>query len=208
MGRKFAFLPLVALTAVVLLLAANANAIPWYKQDPAIKPGIPDFDDPDGRGGVECAEIAAANVISYWDSHGLPNLVADGTTPGQLMKDLINYDVRSDMKRGLKKYFKDKGYNNLVLIRDIKPTWNNVIDELKKCEMLTLSFVWYRWGHVVTVAGWDETPSKQLGFHDPNDPAHLNGADYTYSKDNTDFYKVELSNGFFHSNIKAMIRSM
>lgn len=190
----------------IFLSITNSFATPWYSQDPAIQPGVPDYTPSQESidAGVVCGEVAAANVVSYFDSHGFPNLVPDGKTPDNLMQDLINYDVRSDPETGLKKYFKDKGYgNDKIKIKNLSPTWDNIIKELKAGELLILGFTWggtLPRAHVVNIVGWDETPSKQLGFHDMNNPLNPNlrgnppTNDYQYSSGNTDFYKIDVTN--------------
>ena len=95
--RKSRVIKTLCITAIfVSLSAANAGADPtWYDGNPAVKPGIPDIGwvstDPNLTAGGYCGYVAAANVITYWDNHGLGNLVGDGRTADQLMSDLIPY---------------------------------------------------------------------------------------------------------------------
>lgn len=169
---------------VVCLSAAETNANPaWYNDNPAVKPGIPDIGwvstDPllVGHGGY-CGYVAAANVITYWDSHGLSNLVEDGRTADQLMSDLIPYLYQAgtihgtscdELETGLRSYFTDKGYGWMAIKQYNPPNISQSLIEweLKKCEQVIVGTE----THWLTAAGWwyeEDTMETWLGFYDPN----------------------------------------
>ena len=136
-------LALVCFFSVCQIAIANS----WYDQNPAIKPGIPDtgwvFDDPDlddpdlTTGDGYCGYVAATNILRYWDSHGLPNLIPDSVTDDQLMTTLkgsltpgdptyLRYLYQTgtipgtscnEIENGLRNYFDDRGYGQIAIIK-------------------------------------------------------------------------------------------
>ena len=167
---------------IVAIFVSGANAIPWYEQNPAIKPGIPDFDWPDPIGNVGCGHVAAANVLWYWDSHGFSNLV-DGKPEGNSFPSLMgalnkpkylgsdDYVSIQEMDKGIEKWFRDK---NVELSKSVQgtttrpgdvPTWDFYQQQLRKCEVL-LVLIENGDGHWLTGVGWKD--NNKFIFHDPN----------------------------------------
>ena len=207
-------------TIFVSLLAASASADPtWYDQNPAVKPGIPDIGwvstDPKLTTGCGyCGYVAAANVITYWDSHGLGNLVPDGATADQLMSNLIGslnptdptyhkylYQTGTicgtscdELESGLRNYFKDKGYGWMVIKQYNSPNINLTLieSELKKCEQVIIGPGALALEHWMTAVGWyDLYGDHWLAVHDPN-PLQPGGANLGGAED---YYKTVTNHG-------------
>ena len=179
MHKKHVFVLLVV-PLIVAIFVSGANAIPWYEQNPAIKPGIPDFDFPN-IGNVGCGHVAAANVLWYWDSHGFSNLV-DGKPEGnsfpKLMKDLTDkrylgsddYVKIEEMYKGIENWFRDKNVELSISVQGTTPrpgdvpTWDFYQQQLRKCEV-PLVLIENGEGHWLTGVGWKD--NNKFIFHDP-----------------------------------------
>jgi hypothetical protein len=134
--RTFSSLLPVAAGLWLLGPTDRAHSLPWYDQDPAIKPGIRDVGwvstNPElTGGGGYCGYVAAANVLYYWAAHCHPTLVS-GLAPDELMTDLIgshNPDNPSfhrylyqsgtiegttcnELETGLRNFITDAGYTD------------------------------------------------------------------------------------------------
>jgi len=189
----------------LFLLTAHARAnLSWYDENPAVKPGIPDIgwvsSDPCLTGGDGyCGYVAAANVITYWDSHGLSNLVEDGTTADELMSQFIGYAnpdppvyglTCDELERGLINYFEDKGYEWMVITQYNPPNINLALieAELKKCEQVIVGTE----KHWMTAAGWYDLGDQDwLGVYDPN-PLQSGGKNLGGAED---YYQTSTTNG-------------
>lgn len=196
--RKYTFILLVVpFMAAILVLATDANAIPWYGQDPAIKPGIPDFDWPDPLGKVGCGHVAAANVLWYWDTHSFSKLV-DGKPTGNTFPTLMgnlntsdylgpdDYVSIQEMDEGIEKWFRKK---NVELSKAVQgtttrpgdiPTWDFYQQQLRKCEIpIVLIENGNDEGHWLTGVGWKD---NKFLFHDPN-KAGIGEEEYAWKKE-------------------------
>jgi len=193
MHKKYVFVLLVV-PLIVAIFISGANAIPWYEQNPAIKPGIPDFDWPYPRDNVGCGHVAAANVLWYWATHGFSNLV-DGKPEGnsfpKLMKDLKNkrylgadqWVWNDEMYEGIKNWFRDKNVELSIHAEGLYgkvPTWDFYQQQLRKCEVpLVLIVNDKKVGHWLTGVGWKD--NNKFMFHDPNEEG-IGEEDYAWTK--------------------------
>ena len=196
---RAAHLACAAIVCCSVVTPVGASEIPWYNKDPAIKPDIPDNDISDEaiEQGAQCAEAASTNIIEYFDAHGFPNLMPPGQTAEQLMIALADtdYDLTrlAGPERGLNYFFKQRGYENRLKAHTVDPiSWDSIISEMKKGQLLLISIrvEGETEGHMMTIAGWDATPNKQIGVHDINAP--VTGSDHTTSVGGTDFYKLTI----------------
>jgi hypothetical protein len=195
---SFVILRNLAIAGLILSHSvAFAERINWWDNDPAIKPDIPDNNITDNaiNHGATCAEAASSNIIEYFDTNGFTNLMPPGQTAEQLMialkQDGYSLDSSAGPVVGLNEFFENRGYKDKLKAHNVSPTWENIISEMKKGQLLLLS-IWPKGGggsgHIMTIAGWDNTPQRQIGVHDINTPQ--SGSDHSGSTGSTDFYNI------------------
>lgn len=186
---------------VAVLVLASSSYAAWYDQDPAVVSGIPDIKLTEGakEAGAECSEVACANVIKYFDQHGYPDLIAAGKSDEDVLIEMAdeneyNFGTPLGPLVALNKYIKDKGYKNKLAAHNVDLTWDKIVEEMKKGQLLVLSFDFGGQGrHEVTIGGWDNTPARQLGIQDVNSPPPSSGgSSYTGTVGTTDFYTVTM----------------
>jgi hypothetical protein len=197
---KLRFSLLLALILCWGSTSSSAATIPWFNQDPAIKPDIPDHGISDAAlaEGALCAHAASTNVIEYFDAHGYPNLMPDGQTAEQLMISLATGDYelthRLGPAAGLNQFIRERGYQGRLEAHNLNPlTWDLILSEMRRGQLLLMSIMPVEGGvgHMVTVAGWDTTPNRQIGVHDINAP--VAGSDHTGTTGSTDFYRMTIA---------------
>ena len=139
--------------------------------------GIPDYQQNDFAGTNDCAPVAAANVLGYWDAHGFQDLISGtndfGSNPAGVtalvdtLKAKMHWTPSGTQIAwiwiGIAESVYEKGYSfrsaNLT-----RPSWAEIRQEpdRRRPAILTLYHRSYGAMHTVTLIGYSENTNDQV----------------------------------------------